>query len=43
MNLETKIDNILKDIGEIKEELRELKKLKEAQQPDQSFLTVSIF
>jgi hypothetical protein len=34
------MDSMAKDIGEIKEEL---KKLKEAQQPDQSFLMVSIF
>ena len=43
MNLEKKIDNLAQVIGEMREEIKELKKLKEAQQPDQSFLMVSIF
>jgi hypothetical protein len=42
-NLEKKIDILTQVIGKIKEELKELKKLKEAQQPDQSFPIVSIF
>jgi hypothetical protein len=42
-NLEKKIDNITEVIGEMREELKELKKLKEAQQPDRSFPMVSIF
>jgi len=39
-NLEKKIDNITQVIGEMREELKELKK---AQQPDQPFPMVSIF
>jgi len=40
-NLEKKIDNITQVIGEMREEIKELKKLKEA--PDQPFPMVSIF
>jgi adenine-specific DNA methylase len=42
-NLENKIDNIMQIIGKMREELKELKKSREAQQSDQSFLMVSIF
>jgi flagellar biosynthesis chaperone FliJ len=42
-NLEKKIDNLAQVIGEMREELKELRKLKEDQQTDQSFLMVSIF
>ena len=42
-NLEKEINNIAQVINEIREELKDLKRSKETQQPNQSFLMVSIF
>jgi predicted nucleic acid-binding Zn-ribbon protein len=42
-NLEKEINNIAQVISEIREDLKDLKRSKETQQPNQSFLMVSIF